>query len=371
MPETSSEGTQQHLTLPHKWILAGFAAGSLGLAGMSFWGMFTAVRDALQPWFGQLAWMVPVGTDLGILLTASFGVFLEAIGMPLRWLRFVTLAFIGLQLFLNVGAAHGSLLGAAGHLVLPLLFVTLIEVWQFFIRKRRNLIHKSDRERIPLARYRADWKGTRELKRRMVLWGINRYREALDMMQRVLRAEAALAEIYGSGWRDKTPKDLLFMLDSAKYLDEACTIIAKKRAEQERLNSRAQSPRGGADNENDDPGANGARAGNTDKQPAGIRTCCEIHRLADTKAKKSPEAATALWSEHIRVHDRAPGADILQTVLTIGIAGARLLRDQLQESGAESAAGSGSGSGQAGQVGVGPRVGADRLNELPVPAGGN
>ena len=371
MPHTSNEGTPQDLTFAHKWILAGFVAGSLGLAGMSFWGMFTAVRDALQPWFHQLAWMIPVGTDLGILLTASFSVFLEAIGMPLRWLRFATLAFIGIQLFLNVGAAHGSVLGSVAHVVLPLLFVTVIEVWQFFIRKRRNLIHQSDRERIPLARYRADWKGTRELKRRMVLWGINKYSEALDMMQRVLRAEAALAEIYGTGWRDKTPKDLLFMLDSAKYLDEACATIAKKRAEQDRQNSRAQSSRGGADIENGDPGANDTGAANTDKQPAGIRTCCEIHRLADTKTKKSPKEAPALWSEHVRVHSRPPGADILQTVLVISIANARLLRDQLQQSDLESAGRSGSGSGQASQVGVGSGVGADELDELPVPAGRN
>ena len=368
-----------------RFILALLALGSAALAAMSFAGMFDAVRDAMQKWFGGDAWMIPVGTDLGIVLTSAFSVFFEAKGMALWWLRPVTLAFVGLQLGLNVGAAHGDPLGSAGHAVLPLLFLTIIETWTYFIRKRRNLIHKNkNRERIPFARYLADWRGSRDLRRRMILWDITRYTEALDMRQQVLRAEAGLGEIYGPKWRKTAPQDLVMMLNTSKYLDEACREIARalERHRRERDTRRA----GEAPAPQRTPAAanSGPAAENSARPAAGIRKCCAIHTLIDTNSKRperDPEkrfsAAKVLWAEHVQAHGEQPGAETLNKVLTIGGGPARELRDQLikwhAQSGSRSATGSGgqsaTGSGRGAEGAVGPESGSGHANGSVVTAG--
>ena len=309
--------TQTKLTSGQKWLVAVLMAASLALAAMSFLVMFQAVRDAMEPFFGGLAWAVPIGTDTGLLITSALDVLFEVLGMRCRWLRWVAAVFIGLQLGLNVGAAHGSPIGSAGHATLPVLFVTILEAWRFFFRKRRNLVKKSDRDRIPLARWSAAPGRTWALRRLMVLWNILDYAEALTMLGQIELAQATLSRVYGRSWRHEADPDLLMKLHMAQFTAEACAAIQKL---------------GTAASKRDDAPRDKSRG----SIPKGMTTdCCEVHRKVAAKEtlEMTDETIRAVNAEHLRMHGTTVGAEPLRKLFRIGQKPSRDLRNRLAESG--------------------------------------
>lgn len=339
----TADARAEHLPPLTKWwvfVFCVLGVLSLALAGLAFLGMFHSVRDAMVPYFGPLAWVVPIGLDDGLLLVALFSVALECFGMRCRWLRWVELVFIGLQMTVNVSAGDGSLIGSAGHATLPVLYVVVIEIWQWFVRKRRNLIKAADRERIPLARWFAAPFGSWELRRTMILWGLYRYSDALAMLQRVRVAESILRRVHGDTWKLDTDGELLTMLYAPEFHGDAYAEIKKIGAATKR-----QAPR--------PANANSGRA----PADSGPKDCCGCHRAvtAKTVIPYTFDAARQLNDEHLRVHGTAIGADTLRVLFGKGTKPARELRDQLAETTTES----GTESGQSGRVesgdGVGPR----------------
>lgn len=363
MTDRHAAGSTQAGALPAltRWQITVFAVLgvlSAALAGLAFLGMFTSVSHAMTPYFGPLAWVVPIGLDDGLLLVALFCVVLECFGMRCRWLRWVELVFVGLQLGVNVSAGDGSPIGSIGHASLPVLYVTVIEIWQWFVRKRRNLIQAKDRERIPLARWIAAPFETWELRRVMVLWGINRYSDALAMMQRVRIAESVLRRVYGSAWKLDTDGELLTMLHTPEFFAEAFERIRKMGAAEKKAAVRPPVRR---DAENGD--AAGGDAAGTE-----VKDCCGSHRALSTQTviPYTFDAARALNNEHIAVHGAPIGAGSLMKLFAKGTYPARQLRDQLAESGSQSGSVGSGQSGQSGQSQPGQPVGVNGSN----PGGG-
>src|SRR5690606_41435938 len=68
-----------------------------GLAGLGGYGSFASVRDVAEPWFGDQAWIVPAGVDLGILALVSVALLLEWLAMPTPAPRSMAVAFTGAQ----------------------------------------------------------------------------------------------------------------------------------------------------------------------------------------------------------------------------------------------------------------------------------
>lgn len=64
-----------------------------GLAGLGGYGSFASVQDVAEPWFGDQAWIVPAGVDLGILALVSVAPLLEWLAMPMPALRWMAFAF--------------------------------------------------------------------------------------------------------------------------------------------------------------------------------------------------------------------------------------------------------------------------------------
>lgn len=362
-PHTPGQDGPPPLTKPMKTALGGLAAGSGALAGMAFVGMFSAVRAAVRPWAHKLAWTIPVGTDLGIIILSAIAIWLEWAqkGVPaekrlkLWWLRGLIWILIGLQLGINIGSANGNLFGSAVHAVLPVLFISILEVWQFIIRWRRGLVAdrgpKAKRDRIPLARYRADWSGTREIRRHMILWGVNSYERALDMLQQKRRAEASLRVMFPDS-SDKPPQDLVFMLGTARYLDDACAEIARLRKKYDQ----GVTPKGETGRRIDNIVSPGE--GGKDRAAGAAPGCCEAHRALALKQILPLEKAATVNDGHIAAHGSAIGADNLRLLFKVGTPRARQLRDDLKasrgsghRSGGES--GSASGSGPAPESGQG------------------
>jgi len=90
-------------------IAAAFVAPLLcTLAILGGIGSFATVRDLAQPWFGQLALIVPVGVDLGILALLAWDLLAEYLGLSWPVLRWTAWAFITATVYLNISAARSG-----------------------------------------------------------------------------------------------------------------------------------------------------------------------------------------------------------------------------------------------------------------------
>lgn len=196
-----------------------------GLAGLGGYGSFASVQDVAEPWFGDQAWIVPAGVDLGILALVSVALLLEWLAMPMPALRWTAFAFTAATVWLNVSAAHGDATGMVMHAAMPVLFVTFIEAVRHAIRRRAGIAAGLVREGVPAARWLLAPFSTFRLWRRMVLWQITSYPRALDAEQRRRHALALLGEHYGRRWKSKAPADVVWMLRDGVMLDQALVRV--------------------------------------------------------------------------------------------------------------------------------------------------
>ncbi len=192
-----------------------------GLAGLGGYGSFASVRDVAEPWFGDEAWIVPAGVDLGILALVSVALLLEWLAMPMPALRWMAFAFTAATVWLNISAAHGDVTGMVMHAAMPVLFITFIEAVRHAIRRRAGIAAGTVREGVPIARWLLAPFSTFRLWRRMVLWQITSYPDALQAEQRRRHALALLDDHYGRKWKSKAPADVVWMLRDGVMLDQA------------------------------------------------------------------------------------------------------------------------------------------------------
>ena len=192
-----------------------------GLAGLGGYGSFASVRDVAEPWFGDEAWIVPAGVDLGILALVSVALLLEWLAMPMPALRWMAFAFTAATVWLNISAAHGDVTGMVMHAAMPVLFITFIEAVRHAIRRRAGIAAGTVREGVPIARWLLAPFSTFRLWRRMVLWQITSYPDALQAEQRRRHALALLDDHYGRKWKSKAPADVIWMLKDGVMLDQA------------------------------------------------------------------------------------------------------------------------------------------------------
>ena len=198
----------------------------LGLAALAFSGMFQSVRTEMVPFFGSLAWIVPIGVDLGIVILILAGILLEWLAMPMAPLRYIAAFFMGCTVWLNVLAAHGQAAGVVGHLALPVLFVASVEAVRHAVRRRSGLAAGTVREGIPVARWILAPAATFLLWRRMVLWQVTSYRSALDREQLRRRTIARLRAAHGSGWKAEADSAVVWQLVNGIDVEDAADAVA-------------------------------------------------------------------------------------------------------------------------------------------------
>ncbi|MUN35478.1 DUF2637 domain-containing protein [Actinomadura litoris] len=181
----------------------------LGLLG--FVNSFAAVADAARPSFGRLAWSVPLGIDLGIAIFAALDIVLARLDMRVRWLRLVPWTLTAATVYLNV-AEQSTAFGRLAHAVLPALWVCAVEIAAHVIRIRAGIAAgtRMDGTRMdgirPSRWILAPWP-TLKLWRRMVLWEIRSYPDALTRERARVLALTDLQDTYGRwAWRRRAPR---------------------------------------------------------------------------------------------------------------------------------------------------------------------
>ncbi|MFH9678255.1 DUF2637 domain-containing protein [Streptomyces globisporus] len=186
--------------------LAGF--GALAAAGVGALGLissFDAVSDAAAGWGFSDPWMVPVGMDIAIPVFSVANLLLIRMDMALAWVRFVPWVLTLVTCGLNVSAGHG-LWAKVAHGTMPLLWVVFSEIGAHIYASRIGAVTGRRMDKIRASRWLLAFPSTFALWRRMTLWEVTSYADALTRERERLLARAELRERHGCRWRSQTPR---------------------------------------------------------------------------------------------------------------------------------------------------------------------
>lgn len=177
----------------------------LGLLG--FINSFARVADAVRPYFGDLAPSVPLGVDIGIFAFTGLDLLMAKMNLRTRWLRLVPWSLVAATVYLNV-AAENEWIGRVAHAVLPLLWVVAVEAGAHVVRVKAGLAGRGVErmDRVRFSRWILSPVSTALLWRRMILWEIRSYPQALERERDRVLALCALKDRYGWRWRWKAPR---------------------------------------------------------------------------------------------------------------------------------------------------------------------
>ncbi|MFI1962408.1 DUF2637 domain-containing protein, partial [Streptomyces althioticus] len=201
--------------------------GAVAVAGIGFAGSYSALRAlAEDKGFGGFAPAFPIGVDAGIIVALALDLYLARRGLSWPFLRPVAHGLTLATVYFNANAGEHSPaedpVAAAMHAVMPVLFVVAVEAARYLVIRTSGLAHGTRPDRVPLHRWILAPVPTFGLWRRMRLWGITSYAEAVERDQE-LRVYRVMLERKHKSIR-KAPSDARLPLTMAKYgltVDEA------------------------------------------------------------------------------------------------------------------------------------------------------
>lgn len=202
---TSTSEAPRELTKGEKVAVVAVGLVVLALGVLGFINSFAAVQEAAVPFFGDLAWSLPLGVDLAIGAFSAVEILLARLGMRLSILKLVPWTLTAVTVYLNV-AGESSLFGIVAHAVLPGLWVLAVEVIAYAVRRRYKLSQAKNMDSIRISRWVLSPVSTFFLWRRSVLWETRSYEAALRRERDRAYAKADLQERYGRMWRFKATR---------------------------------------------------------------------------------------------------------------------------------------------------------------------
>lgn len=165
----------------------------------------------------------PVGLDGGLAGIITFDIVLTWMRRPIWLLRAAARLFALGTIAANATAGWPDPVGVGLRIAAPVLFVVIVESARAFLLGRDSASSGG----IPLARWLLAFRSTFRLWRRMKLWGIRSYAEAVDMELSRLVAIEQLSAKYPDGWQQEAPADLVFMLARGVRMEQALEIVAE------------------------------------------------------------------------------------------------------------------------------------------------
>lgn len=219
-------------------------AGGAILAGIGFAGSYKALQALGEAkGLGRFSYVFPIGLDAGIVVLLALDLLLIRRRTPWPALRWLAHAFTAGTVVFNAssgGPIREDPVGAALHGVIPLMFIAAVEAGRRLVIKLTKLEDGHQGDGVPLYRWVLAPRTTAALWRRMRLWGISSYREAVDREQELTVYRVMLEREYGSV--RKAPSDARLPLTMAPYgltVDEALAL-PRRQAEREKALKAAQ-----------------------------------------------------------------------------------------------------------------------------------
>ncbi|MEJ8631968.1 DUF2637 domain-containing protein [Streptomyces sp. MS2.AVA.5] len=206
------------LTRTHRLLIGVVVAGAIVIAGIGFAGSYTAVRElAEQKGFGDFSLIFPIGIDAGICVLLALDLLLTWMRIPFPLLRQTAWMLTAATIAFNGAAAWPDPLGVGMHAVIPVLFVVAVEAARHAVGRIADITADKHMEGVRLTRWLLSPVPTFLLWRRMKLWEIRSYEQAVKLEQHRLVYETQLQGRFGRRWRRKAPVEALMPLRLAKY----------------------------------------------------------------------------------------------------------------------------------------------------------
>ncbi|MGW7316329.1 DUF2637 domain-containing protein [Streptomyces sp. NPDC054865] len=195
------------------------------IALIGFIGSYSAVQElASEQGFGAFSHLFPIGIDAGILVLLAMDLLLSWIRIPLPLLRQTAWLLTAATIAFNGAAAWPDPLAVGMHAVIPVLFVVTVEAARHAVGRIADITADRHIEGVRLMRWLLSPIPTFKLWRRMKLWELRSYQQAVGMEQDRLVYQARLEAQFGRAWRRRAPIEALMPLRLAKYgvpLDQA------------------------------------------------------------------------------------------------------------------------------------------------------
>ncbi|MDQ1041876.1 DUF2637 domain-containing protein [Streptomyces sp. V4I2] len=205
-------------TRAHRLLTATVVCGAVTIAGIGFAGSYAAVRElALHKGFGKFSYILPIGIDAGICVLLALDLLLTWIRIPFPLLRQTAWLLTAATIAFNGAAAWPDPLGVGMHGVIPILFVVCVEAARHAIGRIADITADKHMEGIRLTRWLLSPVPTFLLWRRMKLWELRSYEQAIQLEQERLVYQTQLRSRFGRGWRRKAPVESLMPLRLARY----------------------------------------------------------------------------------------------------------------------------------------------------------
>lgn len=205
------------LTRTHRILIGVVVAGAVVIAGIGFAGSYSAVRAlALQKGFGSFSLVFPIGIDAGICVLLALDLLLTWIRIPFPLLRQTAWLLTIATIAFNGAAAWPDPLGVGMHAVIPILFVVTVEAARHAVGRIADITADRHMEGVRITRWLLSPVPTFKLWRRMKLWELRSYEQAVGMEQDRLIYQARLQARYGRSWRRKAPVEALMPLKLAR-----------------------------------------------------------------------------------------------------------------------------------------------------------
>ncbi|MFE1870717.1 DUF2637 domain-containing protein [Streptomyces sp. NPDC059496] len=205
------------LTRTHRILIGVVVAGAVVIAGIGFAGSYSAVRAlALQKGFGSFSLVFPIGIDAGICVLLALDLLLTWLRIPFPLLRQTAWLLTAATIAFNGAASWPDPLGVGMHAVIPMLFVVTVEAARHAVGRIADITADRHMEGVRITRWLLSPVPTFKLWRRMKLWELRSYEQAVGMEQDRLIYQARLQARYGRSWRRKAPVEALMPLKLAK-----------------------------------------------------------------------------------------------------------------------------------------------------------
>lgn len=218
------------LTTTHRVLIGTVIAGAVAIAGAGFAGSYTAVAQlAERKGFGWFASVFPLGIDVGIVVLLALDLLLTWQRMPYPLLRQAAWGLTAATVAFNAATAWPDYLGVGMHATIPILFIITVEAARHAVGRIADITADRHVDGVPLWRWILAPLPTFVLWRRMRLWQIRSYPQAVEMERERVMAARRLRYRYGLRWRSKAPEVEVMALRMAHLGEPVTEALAKER----------------------------------------------------------------------------------------------------------------------------------------------
>ncbi|MFD8386142.1 DUF2637 domain-containing protein [Streptomyces sp. NPDC059679] len=191
-----------------EWFLVVLVGlGALAVGGIGLYSSYSNVTSHMAEQGFEHPSLVPISVDIAIPVFGLAYLLLIRLNMGLAWVRWVPYVLTGVTIYLNVTSTD-QVDAQVAHAALPALWVAFTEVVAHAYRTKIGEANGTRTDPIPAARWFLAPLPTFFLWRRMKLWQVTSYAQALNLERDRIHAVTALRDRYGRGWRRKTRLDM-------------------------------------------------------------------------------------------------------------------------------------------------------------------